>query len=372
MTAQVQGDLLRSSMVKPSASLAATLRAMKAECALVINGSGVLVGMVTDGDIRRAFLGGASLETPIEQVMTRDPIRVGQDATSEDVLRLMVARKIRQVPVVDELGRPVALELFKDRLDEDGVAEAVVMAGGRGQRLMPLTQDTPKPLLKVGDQTILDDILGKLRRNGVKDVVLTVGYLADKIREHIGGGDSHDLHVNYVQEETALGTAGALALLDPKPQHPFLVMNGDLLTELDFRALSAFHQESGNAITMCVRRFSYRIPYGVVRLEPGSHSVEGIDEKPEIPFLVNAGIYMLDPEVIELIPKGRFYDMVSLMNQARGLGRKVGAFPILEYWKDIGQHTEIAEADRYCRAKLAAAAMSAAVYPFPIPQGGQP
>ena len=371
MTAQVQGDLLLSSLVRPSTSLAATLRAMKAECALVINESGVLIGMVTDGDIRRAFLGGASLDTPIDQVMTRDPIRVGTEATSEDVLRLMVARKIRQVPVVDQAGRPVALELFKDRLDDDGVAEAVVMAGGRGQRLMPLTQDTPKPLLMVGDQTILDDILGKLRRNGVKDVVLTVGYLADKIREHVGAGDSHDLHVNYVHEETALGTAGALALLNPRPQHAFLVMNGDLLTELDFRALSTFHQESGNAITMCVRRFSYRIPYGVVRLED-DRSVAGIDEKPEIPFLVNAGIYMINPEVIDLIPKGRFYDMVSLMNQARSLSQKVGAFPILEYWKDIGQHTEIAEADRYCRAKLAAAAMSAAVYPFPIPPGGQP
>jgi dTDP-glucose pyrophosphorylase/CBS domain-containing protein len=349
MGGNLQGEKLNASLIGPSTSISHAVKHMDAEAALVIDESRRLIGMITDGDIRRAFLAGAALETPVSEIMSKNPLTVKQGISQMAIIALMMQRKIRHLPVVDKAGKPVALELLKNQLEDLEPAEAVVMAGGKGTRLLPLTENTPKPLLKVGKETILDNILQNLKHNGIQDVVLTVNHLAEQIKTHVGDGAGHSLNVNYVQEEQALGTAGGLTLLETRPKNSFLVMNGDLLTGLDFRSLVKFHRESGCMMTVCVRRHSIKIPYGVIQMSNDNLKVDQVDEKPDHEFLVNAGIYMLEPGVIDLIPPGEFFDMVSLMNSVMKINGQVSAFPILEYWKDIGQHDQIKEARSECK-----------------------
>ncbi|MCM8535832.1 MAG: nucleotidyltransferase family protein [Lentisphaeraceae bacterium] len=344
MGGNLHGDKLEAAIISPLTPISQAVKHMDVEAALVVDKSGKLCGMITDGDIRRSFLAGAALDTPVSEIMTINPVTVNKGTPQMAIMALMMQKKIRHLPVVDKQNRPVALELLKNQLEDLEPAEAVVMAGGKGTRLHPLTLNTPKPLLKVGKETILDNILQKLEGNGIQDVVLAVNHFAEQIVDHVGDGSRHNLHVNYLQEEQALGTAGGLTLLSKKPESSFLVMNGDLLTELDFRSLVKFHRESNCCMTVCVRRHSIKIPYGVIEMAKDNLTIEQVVEKPDHEFLVNAGIYMLEPKMVELIPKGNFFDMVQLMNAALAKGWNVGAFPVLEYWKDIGQHDQIQEA----------------------------
>lgn len=344
MGGNLHGDKLQASLISPQTAINQAVKHMDAEAALVIDSEGKLCGMITDGDIRRAFLAGSALDTPVSEIMTLNPVTVKEGTSQMAIMALMMQKKIRHLPVIDESGKPVALELLKNQLEDLEPAGAVVMAGGKGTRLHPLTANTPKPLLKVGKQTILDNILQNLEGNGIQDVVLAVNHFAEQIVDHVGDGSKHNLSVNYVQEEQALGTAGGLTLMESKPENSFLVMNGDLMTDLDYRSLVKFHRESNCCMTVCVRRHSIKIPYGVIEMSSDNLTIGQVVEKPDHEFLVNAGIYMLEPEMVELIPKGEFFDMVQLMNSALAKGWNVGAFPVLEYWKDIGQHDQFKEA----------------------------
>jgi len=346
----LHGEKLQTALIGPQTPISQAVKHMDTEAALVVDHQGQLIGLITDGDIRRAFLAGAALDTPVAQIMTQKPITVPANTSPMAIMALMIQKKIRHLPVVNKKGQPLALELLKNRMDDLEPAGAVVMAGGKGTRLHPLTLNTPKPLLKIGEETILDNILQNLGQNGIEDVVLTVNHMAEQIQQHVGDGESHQLNVNYVLEEQELGTAGGLTLLNT-PENSFLVMNGDLLTELDYRSLINFHRKSGNKMTVCVRRHKIQIPYGVVQMSDNQLNITQVAEKPQHEFLVNAGIYMLEPEIIDLIPKGEFFDMVSLTNKALENGFSVGAFPVLEYWKDIGQHEQIREARQYCKNK---------------------
>ncbi|MCJ8329460.1 MAG: CBS domain-containing protein [Lentisphaeria bacterium] len=338
-------ERVAASLVPQDASLEIAITHMENEAALIVDDASRLVGMLTDGDLRRAFLKGASLQTSVHEIMSKNPITVSENTNQKAMYALMQSKQIRQLPVVDDEQRPVGLELLKDSYNHLH-SEAVIMAGGKGSRLRPLTEHIPKPLLDFGDSTILETIMDGLKENGIDDIILTVNYLADKIRSHIGDGSSHDINVSYVEEEKQLGTAGALALIEKRPKDSFLVMNGDLITDLDFRSLKHFHRESKNDITVCVRRESFQIPYGVIRLNDDCKSIKELQEKPKENYLVNAGIYMMEPEIIDLIPKNKFYDMTSLIESCIEQKKTVGAFPILEYWQDIGRHTEMEKAKR--------------------------
>lgn len=352
MSDNIHGENLKATLITAQTTISQAVKHMDSEAALVTDPQGRLIGLITDGDIRRAFLAGAALNTPVNEIMTHKPVTVPEKTPPMAITALMMQRKIRHLPVIDKNGRPVALELLKHKLEDLEPAGAIVMAGGKGTRLRPLTLNTPKPLLKIGEQTILDNILQNLQQNGVKDIVLTVNYMAEQIQQHIGNGSKHKVSVNYVQEEQELGTAGGLTLLGNKPTSSFLVMNGDLLTELDYRSLINFHRNNNSMMTVCVRRHKIQIPYGVVDMAENQLNINNITEKPQHEFLVNAGIYMLEPEVLQLIPKGKPFDMVSLMNTVSKNNWDVAAFPILEYWKDIGQHEEIKEARLYCQNKI--------------------
>jgi dTDP-glucose pyrophosphorylase len=312
------------------------------EIVLVVNAKGVLIGTITDGDIRRGILAGIHLDQPVSLIMNRNPAAVPLGTAHAEMLQLMRRRSIRHLPVVDNERRPIRLERLENLVDSLTGQEAVVMAGGLGSRLGSLTQDTPKPLLPVAGRPILDRILEGLRTSGIEDVVLSLNYLGDRIREHVGNGERHRLHVAYLAEKQRLGTGGALSLLRPRPRKPFVVMNGDLLTNMNFARLLDFQKQFDHMLVMCVRRHRTQVPYGVVDIRDGC--VTALREKPVIEHFINAGIYVLKPSCIDLIPREMFFDMTDLVGAIVANGGGVGAFPIYEYWRDIGNPNDLATA----------------------------
>ncbi len=310
--------------------------------ALVVDPERRLVGTITDGDVRRAILAGISLDTAVSELLARKagsayPRPITAPASSERgaLLALMQERGIRQVPLLDEAGRVVDLVTLDDLLPERVLSlRAVVMAGGAGTRLRPLTEDRPKPMLPVGGRPLLEHIVEQLRQSGIRRVNVTTHYHPEKIREHFGDGRAFGVELDYVTEDRPLGTAGALGLLEDT-QEPLLVINGDILTRVDFRALLDYHRGHGADLTVGVRQYDLQVPYGVIECQ-GPY-VRQVREKPTIRLLVNAGIYLLEPAVRRLIPSGERFDMTDLIQLLLENGRPVVSFPIVEYWLDIGQ-----------------------------------
>ena len=250
--------------------------------------------------------------------------------------------EINHLPLVDGAGRLAGLVLRTDMVtDVDLDLSAVVMAGGLGTRLRPLTEDMPKPMLPVGGRPLMEHLIEQLRQSGIRRVNITTHFQHDKIAGHFGDGGRFGVEIDYLSEDVPLGTAGALGLLPPQDT-PLLVVNGDILTRVDFRAMLAFHRRQEAAFTVGVRRFGVDVPYGIVTCE--GTDVREIVEKPRYEFLVNAGIYLLEPEILGLIPAGRRFDMNDLIAAAVAEGRRVVSFPILEYWLDVGQPGDYAQA----------------------------
>lgn len=309
---------------------------------LVVDGENRLMGTVTDGDIRRGILKGLSLDEHTDKIMGSSPTvaRAGDDRQS--ILAMMRQKKLHHIPVVNEQNRVVGIEfleeLIQPHLKENWV---VLMAGGLGSRLRPLTNDCPKPMLKVGNKPLLETILENFIEYGFRHFYISVNYMADMVKDHFGDGARWGVEIRYLEEDRKLGTAGALSLLPSKPQAPLLVMNGDVLTKVNFRQLLDFHATHDSMATMCVREYDFQVPYGVVRIE--KHRITGIDEKPVHRFFVNAGIYVLAPEALQAIPAGQFFDMPTLFETLIAKGEETVVFPIREYWLDIGQ---LADYDR--------------------------
>jgi len=250
---------------------------------------------------------------------------------------------VRQIPLLDNTGRVVKMALLSDLVKEVQLPlTAVVMAGGYGNRLRPLTKDLPKPMLPVGDRPLLELIIEQLRQSGIQRVNITTHYRAEDIIKHFGDGKSFGVEIKYVTEDRPLGTAGALGLMEA-PNEPLLVVNGDVLTRVDFRAMLVYHRENHADLTVAVRRYDWQMPYGIIECE--GPRVRQVREKPLFGFLVNAGIYLLEPSVRHYIPKGRF-DMTDLIKRILKDGRPVVGFPIIEYWLDIGQPEDYEQAQK--------------------------
>jgi len=317
--------------------------------ALVIDAQRRLLATITDGDIRRAVLQGLNLETSVAELIAKKepeptiaegPITALVGTDDETLLLLMRRRSVRHVPLLDHDRRVIGLSRIEDLIDSPKL-NAVVMAGGYGKRLRPLTEDNPKPLLPVGDRSILDRILGQLRDAGIHRVNITTHFLADRVKEHVGDGSRLGLAVDYVSEDQPLGTAGALGLLNP-PDEPVLVINGDVLTRTDFRAMLHFHQDYRAVMTVGIKQYSIKVPYGVVRVKGAD--IVALEEKPVSQFFVVAGIYLLNPEVWKYLSRGEHMDMPDLIRQLVDDGRKVVSFPINEYWLDIGSPNDYQQA----------------------------
>jgi dTDP-glucose pyrophosphorylase/CBS domain-containing protein len=301
-----------------------------------------LLGSISDGDIRRAILSGMKLDLPIQVLLEErkstgghGPITARADDSDADLLHLMNQHEIRQIPVLDTEGRILRLAFLSDLVREYEVPiNAVVMAGGFGTRLRPLTDNTPKPMLPIGDRPMLEWTIEQLKKTGIQQISLTTHYMPEAISDHFGNGDDFGVKINYVHEETPLGTAGALGLLG-KVDGPLLVINGDILTQVDFRAMLTYHQKHSACLTVGVRRYDLQVPYGVVECDGAR--VCKVSEKPQMPFLVNAGIYLIEPAALHFIPRGRNFDMPDLIQRLITENLTVVSFPILEYWLDIGR-----------------------------------
>jgi dTDP-glucose pyrophosphorylase len=311
---------------------------------LVVDDTRHLQATITDGDIRRAILAGIDLDAPIrillrwrsqQDGLVHRPITASIDTPESELLELMNTHTIRQIPLLSAEGQVEAIAFLDDLIKEyEQPIQAVVMAGGFGKRLRPLTEALPKPMLPIGDQPLLELTIQRLRESGIQQVNVTTHYLPEKITEYFGDGSDFGVELNYVTEDRPLGTAGSLGLVTPS-QEPLLVINGDILTGVDFQAMLAHHQEHQADLTVGTRQYEYQVPYGVIDCE--GYRVQGVREKPILRFWFNAGIYLLEPSVRDYIPTGgQRFDMTDLIEALIADQRKVISFPITEYWQDIG------------------------------------
>ncbi|MFD0590673.1 nucleotidyltransferase family protein [Paenibacillus sp. GCM10027627] len=303
---------------------------------LIVDEQKRLIGTVTDGDVRRGILKGISLDSPVSSVMNEKPFTCRITESRQMIFAKMKRSHFRQVPVLDELGRVVRLDLLNEMIVQERCDNWVVlMAGGLGTRLSPLTNNCPKPLLKIGSKPILEVILENFIANGFHRFLISVNYRADMIMGYFGDGSKWGIEIQYIHETKRLGTAGALSLLPFVPEEPLLVMNGDLLTKVNFRQLLDFHVETKAKATMCVREYEYQVPYGVVKVN--NHQLVSIEEKPLQRYFISGGIYVIQPEALSIIPDDTFYDMPTLFSQLIEKEQNTAVFPIREYWIDIGR-----------------------------------
>jgi dTDP-glucose pyrophosphorylase len=313
------------------------------QIALIAGEDGRLLGTVTDGDIRRGILRGHGLDDPIDRVMNPNPMTVRNREDPDTLLALMRTAQVRHVPVIDESGTLVGLETLEDLISPPERDNAVVlMAGGMGKRLMPLTANKPKPMLPVGGRPILEHALVGLAEQGFRRFYFAINYLGDMVETHFGDGSRWGVSITYLREEEAMGTAGALSLIPDKLDKPFLVMNGDILTRLNFVQLMEAHEAGGCKATMCVRQWDYQIPFGVTQID--DDQLLSIEEKPTMRHFVSAGIYVVEPGAMTHVPDRRFFDMPQLLNRLIEQGDGVRVFPITEYWLDVGRHDDMQRA----------------------------
>lgn len=314
------------------------------QIALVVEDNDKLIGTLTDGDIRRGLLKGLDLDSSIETIIFKTPTVATISDTKEEILKVALSKKLHQIPIVDKSGKIVGIQVIEELIKPiEKTNKVVLMVGGLGTRLRPLTENTPKPMLKVGNKPILQTIVEKFLEYGYTRIVMCVNYKSHVIQDYFGDGSEFGVSIEYVLEDQRMGTAGALSLLTEKPTEPFFVMNGDLLTNVNFEHLHNFHMSNSAMGTMCVREYDFQVPYGVVNVE--DNQILSIEEKPVQKFFVSAGIYMLSPEVLKYIPQNQFYDMPTLFDKFLIENKNAISFPLREYWMDIGRIEEYKKAN---------------------------
>jgi dTDP-glucose pyrophosphorylase/CBS domain-containing protein len=350
--ARVMDKRLRAMTIPPDASIREAMLAIEraaCELALVVDDEGHLNGTASDGDLRRGLLAGAKLDDPVKPHVTTAAVVASPADSRAEVLDVMRARSVSQVPVVDERGRLVSIHLLRELIGaspRDNIA--VVMAGGRGTRLAPLTESVPKPMVRVAGRPILERLVLHLVGSGIQRVVLAINYLAEQIIDYFGDGEHFGCRIDYVREDPLqpLGTGGALRLVPEVVgdlAEPLLVLNGDLVTQVSLEDLLAHHASIGGAATVAVRDYSYEIPYGVA--EEGENGyLERFLEKPVLTHRVNAGLYVLSPHLLERIPPETEYPLPSLLVDAVTRGERVGLWTLTDEWHDVGQHQDLERA----------------------------
>jgi len=338
---------LENIKISPTASIEKALNILNSgavKITLVVNNNNELLGTLSDGDIRRALLNKKTLKDNIENVYFRKPITANLSASNDELINLCSIYKVNQIPIISNDNQLIDLFVLDGNFSPKRYDNTVVlMVGGLGRRLMPLTNNTPKPMLKVGNKPILETIIKGFRDSGFFNIVMCIGYKSDVIKEYFQDGSEFGVKIDYIVENKRMGTAGALTLLKQKLSKPFFVMNGDLLTNINFSSMLEFHESNLAQATMCVREYDVEVPYGVVNTS--NENITSIEEKPIHSFFVNAGIYFLEPKCIQLIPINEFYDMPSLFETLIKNNEKVVSFPLNEYWIDVGRINDYQKAN---------------------------
>lgn len=336
-------ELWKQTVLDGSATVEDVIRNLDAtglKIVLVVESSGILVGTISDGDIRRGLLKGLKIDSPAESVVHRDALVVTENISTEAVAQLMVANKIQQIPVVNERREVIGLHLWDELESPQSRSNIVViMAGGEGSRLRPHTESCPKPMLEVAGKPMLEHIIESAKNEGFTRFVLAIHYLGHVIEEYFEDGSKHGISIEYLREQEAIGTAGALSLLNPVPGEPFVVTNGDVITDIRFGELLDFHVRHQSVATMAVRSHEWQHPFGVVRTR--GTQIIGFEEKPVTKSHINAGIYALDPSALSYLEQGIYCDMPSLFELLRGDNHKLVAYPMHEPWLDVGRPEDL-------------------------------
>ena len=322
-----------------------TLEASKVKIILLVDKAGRLIGTITDGDFRRAILKIGKVKGAAIDIACKTPFSVDVKTNPGELKTLLRERNINHIPLVDAAG--VLKGLYIDQgytAVSDIDVPVVLMAGGLGRRLMPLTEDCPKPLLPLGDKPILEHIIERFKKQGFKRFYISVNYLGHMIEEYFGSGERLGVTISYLRENKRLGTGGALDLLPDNMDYPFLVMNGDLLIESDFRDLVSHHHSTEAAATMCVREYQTAIPFGVVQFEGSTYL--GVDEKPTLKHHINTGVYCLSKAAVECVPHDEFYDMPTLFSDLSEKNIECSVHLIRDSWLDIGSMKEYTSAQK--------------------------
>ena len=305
-------------------------------CLAIVDNNNKLIGILTDGDIRRALLDNKS---ELIDIINKNPITMSSDSDRKKVILEMKRIYKKHMPLVDCNNYLKDVVMLHDEDFNIKPNRVVIMAGGLGSRLGKLTSDTPKPMLKVGSKPLLEHILNSFISHGYTQFIISVNYMSSVVKEYFKDGSEYGAEISYIEETTKLGTAGSLSLIDTTLNDPFFVINGDVLTSLDFEKLLEFHVSSGSTATMCTKKNNYKVPYGVLDIDKDDNIIN-IEEKPQFDYFINTGIYVLNPEVIKYIPKMQYFDMPSIFENLREEELKIKSFEVTDYWIDMGHPEE--------------------------------
>lgn len=317
-----------------------SLETSSMQIVLAVSEGNRLVGTLTDGDIRRAFLKGLNLQSIIDNIIQLNPLAVPPEISRDLVLRMMQINKIHQLPIVDQEGRVIGLHVWDNIIAPKAIENMMlIMAGGKGTRLHPHTESCPKPMLEVGGKPMLEHIIEKAREDGFRNFVISLHYLGHIIEEHFGDGSKYDVHIDYLREDEPLGTAGCLSLLPKPPELPFIVTNGDVLTDIHYNEFLNFHNRYEASATMAVRQHEIQNQFGVVRTR--GVEIEGFEEKPVYRSHVNAGIYVLDPCVLKHLKHKQHCDMPTLFERIKQNAGRTIVYPMHEPWLDVGRPEDL-------------------------------
>lgn len=344
---QIPADSWRKALLPADATLQQAIRSLDEtamQIALVVSPDGILIGTLTDGDIRRGLLRGLDLSHPLTSIIKREPLVVPQEMSRDTVLQLMQANKIHQLPVVDENRRVVGVHLWDElMIPRQRPNMMIIMAGGKGTRLRPHTENCPKPLLLVSGKPMLEHIIERAKAEGFQYFVLAIHYLGHMIEDYFGDGSRWQVRIDYLREDSPLGTAGAIGLLNPRPEAPFLVSNGDVLTDIRYGELLDYHCHHDALATMAVRLHEWQHPFGVVHTK--GVDIVGFEEKPIARSHINAGIYVLDPSALNALSAGEQCDMPTLFSRLQESAARTIVYPMHEPWLDVGRPSDYDQAN---------------------------
>lgn len=314
------------------------------EVSLVSDSEQRIIGVITDGDIRRGLLRGLTMDSPATEVMTKTFFSVGPDADRTTVLDIMKSRSIRHVPVLDSQGKLIGIHFLEELLGTSVKPNiAVIMAGGKGTRLRPLTENCPKPMIPVAGRPILERVILHLVGYGIRKIYLSINYLGDMIEQYFGDGSAFGCSIQYLREEQPLSTGGSLSLLPEQPEHPVIVMNGDQVTQVDISRLLEFHDREKVDATIAIKPYQVEIPFGVIQ-KKGDRLIE-LQEKPTATYLINTGIYVLNPNTLPLIPRDKEFPITSLFDLMMDRNMAIGVHYIEGDWIDVGRHDDLQKAN---------------------------
>ena len=311
----------------------------------IVDDSDSLIGSITDGDIRRGLIEGHSIDSNASQIMNSNPISILSTQSEREAQTIMTANQIKQLPVINKENQLIGLYLMDQILNlapKDN--QILIMAGGFGKRMMPLTENLPKPMLEVAGKPILEHIILNAKSQGFRKFVIAIHHLGNVITDHFGDGSNFDISIQYIHEKEPLGTAGALSLIDPQPQLPFIVTNGDIMTDVNYSNLLHFHESNQSEATMTIKKYELQNPYGVVNTK--GLEIISFEEKPIQISYVNAGIYAINPASLKYLKLNEPCDMPDFFERLKLNKHLITAYPIHETWADVGRPIDLSNANK--------------------------